>query len=96
MAEEAEKCGLVSSVFETKEKMMEGALEMAAQIASKSPVAVQGTKDNLAFSREHPVQVGLDRVAMYNMSMLQSEDVIKAATAAIDKAGTNPPVFAKL
>ena len=30
---------------------MEGALAMAAQIASKSPVAVQGTKDNLSFSR---------------------------------------------
>ena len=94
---------------------MENALTMAAQIASKSPVAVQGTKDNLNFSRfdpyekelgefvyreilvfqshyiniyivsatylriiisfqltrEHPVQEGLDRVAMYNMSMLQ-------------------------
>merc|ERR1712181_130393 len=86
-SEEAEKCGLVSSVFESKEKMMEGALAMAAQIASKSPVAVQGTKDNLSFSREHPVQEGLDRVAMYNMSMLQSEDVIKAATAALDKSG---------
>ena len=31
--------------------MMENALTMAAQIASKSPVAVQGTKDNLNFSR---------------------------------------------
>ena len=30
---------------------MEGALAMAVQIASKSPVAVQGTKDNLSFSR---------------------------------------------
>ena len=30
---------------------MESALGMAAQIANKSPVAVQGTKDNLNFSR---------------------------------------------
>ena len=30
---------------------MESALTMAAQIANKSPVAVQGTKDNLNFSR---------------------------------------------
>ena len=30
---------------------MESALSMAAQIANKSPVAVQGTKDNLNFSR---------------------------------------------
>ena len=40
-AGEAERCGLVSSVFPDKEELMEGALAMAAQIASKSPVAVQ-------------------------------------------------------
>ena len=34
-----------------QDQMMESALGMAAQIANKSPVAVQGTKDNLNFSR---------------------------------------------
>ena len=34
-----------------QDQMMESALSMAAQIANKSPVAVQGTKDNLNFSR---------------------------------------------
>ena len=34
-----------------QDQMMEIALSMAAQIADKSPVAVQGTKDNLNFSR---------------------------------------------
>ena len=34
-----------------QDQMMESALSMAAQIADKSPVAVQGTKDNLNFSR---------------------------------------------
>ena len=34
-----------------QDQMMESALSMAAQIANKSPVAVQGTKNNLNFSR---------------------------------------------
>lgn len=32
---------------------------MAATIASRSPVAVQGTKVNLLYSRDHPVSEGL-------------------------------------
>jgi len=59
-AEEAEKVGLVSTVYPGKEEMMEAALQMAADIASKSPVAVQGTKVNLVYSREHTVEEGLD------------------------------------
>jgi len=95
-ADEAEKCGLVSSVFASKEDMMAGALKMAADIASKSPVAVQGTKINLLFSREHTVEEGLERVANYSMVMLQSEDVMKSALAAMDKDSDEPPIFAKL
>jgi len=95
-AEEAEKVGLVSTVFPGKEEMMEAALHMAADIASKSPVAVQGTKVNLVYSREHTVEEGLERVASYNMVMLQSEDVMKSALAAMDKDGDEKPEFAKL
>lgn len=95
-AEEAEKVGLVSTVFPGKEEMMEAALHMAADIASKSPVAVQGTKVNLVYSREHTVEEGLERVASYNMVMLQSEDVMKSALAAMDKDSDEKPEFAKL
>lgn len=38
---------------------MAGALEMAAEIAARSPVAVQGTKLNLIYSRDHSVDEGL-------------------------------------
>lgn len=95
-APEAERCGLVSQVFTTKEELMSGALAMAALIASKSPVAVQGTKDNLVYSREHTVQEGLERIATYNMTMLQSEDLMKSAMAAMDRDSNEPPEFAKL
>merc|ERR1712106_564335 len=93
-SEEAERCGLVSSVFQTKEEMMSVALEMATMIAAKSPVAVQGTKMNLVYSREHSVEEGLDEIAKWNMTMLQSEDLMKSAMAAMDKSNTEPPEFA--
>ncbi len=59
-AAEAEKCGLVSRVFKDKDALLAGALEMANDIAEKSPVAVQGTKVNLNYARDHAVQDGLD------------------------------------
>ena len=41
---------------------MAAAVEMASDIAGKSPVAVQGTKVNLNYVRDHSVQDGLDFV----------------------------------
>ena len=42
-SQEAERCGLLSSVFQTKEEMMNAAIDTATMIAAKSPLAVQGT-----------------------------------------------------
>lgn len=42
--------------------MLTGVLQVAEEIASKSPVAVQGTKTNLVYSRDHTAQEGLDQV----------------------------------
>ena len=36
----------------------------------------------------------LEDVAKWNMTMLQSEDVMKSAMAAMDKTNTEPPEFA--
>jgi Delta3,5-Delta2,4-dienoyl-CoA isomerase len=58
-AQEALKYGFVSDVFETKEKAMEKAMEIAKVIAAKSPVAVQGTKTLLDYSRDHSIREGL-------------------------------------
>lgn len=35
-------------------------MKLAEEIASKSPVAVQGSKINLIYSRDHSVQESLD------------------------------------
>lgn len=42
--------------------MMKAVFEIAKQIASKSPVAIQATKKSLVYSRDHSVQEGLDHI----------------------------------
>ena len=49
-----------SGVYESKESAESAALSLANEIASKSPVAVQGSKVNLNYSRDHPVDDALD------------------------------------
>lgn len=42
--------------------MLEEVLKIAESIAKKSPVAVQGTKTSIVYSRDHTVQEGLDQI----------------------------------
>ena len=51
---------------------MAAAIEMASEIAEKSPVAVQGTKVNLNYARDHSVQDALEFVAMWNSFSMQN------------------------
>lgn len=51
-----------SRVFPDKEATFDAALALAAEIATKSPVAVQGTKVNLLYSRDHSVAEGLNHM----------------------------------
>lgn len=57
-AQEALQVGFVSGVHEDKRAAFEKALELAKLMASKSPVAVQGTKEVINFSRDHTVKDG--------------------------------------
>jgi len=87
---EALKLSLVSKTFKTEKETMDAAFCLATEIAEKSPVAVQGTKANLNYSRDHTVDESLQYMALWNMSMLQSEDLLKAASAVASKQ--NEPV----
>ena len=44
--------------------MIEAAIKMATLIVSKSPVAVQGSKINLNYSRDHTVDESLDYMVL--------------------------------
>lgn len=92
-AEEAKQLGLVSKIMPDEETCLQESLELAKIIASKSPVAVQGSKINLVYSRDHGVASGLKYTSAWNSGMIQSEDVMKAAMAGMSK---ELPVFSKL
>ncbi|PYI01537.1 ClpP/crotonase [Aspergillus sclerotiicarbonarius CBS 121057] len=92
-ADEALRVGFVNRVFGTKEDAIRGALELAALIATKSPVAVQGTKELLNYSRDHTVQEGLRYTTVWNSAMLQTKDVSAALLSGIQK---RKPTFEKL
>lgn len=84
--DEASNIGLVSCVCDTKDLTIEAAIKTASVIAERSPVAVQGSKRNLRFSRDKPFLVGLDYNAVWNMTMMQSGDVNKAIEAILQRS----------
>jgi hypothetical protein len=58
LADEALGQGFVSRVYDSKAAAAEAAVKLAMTIAGKSPVAVQGTKELLNYSRDHTVDEG--------------------------------------
>ncbi|KAE9553677.1 hypothetical protein FO519_003125 [Halicephalobus sp. NKZ332] len=78
---QAKEYGLVSRVFEKKDEMVLAAKELAKEIASKSPVAVQGSKIAMNYARNHSIQDSLEMMGYWNQAMLQTEDTVKSAMA---------------
>lgn len=90
---EAKELGLVSRVFHSKNDLDQGVRVIAEAIATKSPIAVAGTKTVLLRSRDLTVDQGLDFVATLNSARLLSGDLPEAVTAHMQK---RKPVFSKL
>jgi delta(3,5)-delta(2,4)-dienoyl-CoA isomerase len=92
-ADEALRFGFVSQVKENKSKAVEAAMEMAALLATKSPVAVQGTKELLNHARDNTVASSLRYTGVWNSAAIQTNDVEKAMLSGIKKTR---PTFEKL
>ncbi|MEN8247010.1 MAG: crotonase/enoyl-CoA hydratase family protein [Thermodesulfobacteriota bacterium] len=89
-AEEALQMGFITRICNSKEAVFEEAEKLADELASCPPLAVQGTKDVLLYSRDNGVEAGLKYVAQKNATALISEDITEAVTAAMEK---RKPVF---
>jgi len=85
LADEAQRIGLVNQVYESREALQAGVREMAALIASKSPLSIRGTKEMLNYSRDHSVADGLNYIATWNAAMLMSSDLTTAMMASMSK-----------
>jgi enoyl-CoA hydratase len=89
-AERAKEIGLVNDVYPDAEAAVKAATELATEIASNSPLAVQGAKRVLAAEADMPLEEALDHIALYNAAFIESHDIAEAVSAFFEK---RPPRF---
>ena len=88
-AAEAHSVGLVNRVYPDQQSMLDGVMELAAEIASKAPLAIYGCKRMINYSRDHTTADALDYIGIWNASMLQQEEVAEAMMANRQKRAGN-------
>ncbi len=84
-AARAHQIGLVNEVFDDHESLVGGVLEIAHEIASKSPLAIWGSKEMINYSRDHSVEDGLNFIATWQTGMFQPQDMMESFGAKADK-----------
>ena len=89
-ADRAKEIGLVNDVLPDADSVVKAAHELAAEIAANPPLVVQGAKQVMRASDGRPASDGLDYVAVWNSAFLQSNDLLEAMAAFIEK---RPPDF---
>ena len=92
-AERAHQVGLVNEVFDTHDDLVDGVMEIATEIASKSPLAVWGSKEMINYTRDHSVADSLNHIATWQAGMFHPGDMIESFSAKSDK---RDPVFEDL
>lgn len=84
-AEEALRVGLVSQVCKDKKDAIDAAVKMSELLASKSPIAVQGTKELLNHARDNRLADSLRYTGVWNSAAIQSRDVETAMLSGLQK-----------
>jgi len=84
-ADRAREVGLVNEVFEDHDSLVEGTLEIAARIATKSPLAIWGTKEMINYTRDHSTADSLNYIATWQTGMFQPNDMIEAFGSKAEK-----------
>ena len=74
-AQRAMEVGLVNEVFSSHEVMVDAVLEIASEIATKSPLAIWGTKESINYTRDHSVADSLNFIATWQAGMYQPKDM---------------------
>ncbi|MDE1986463.1 MAG: enoyl-CoA hydratase/isomerase family protein [Alphaproteobacteria bacterium] len=93
-ARRAKELGLVSEVFATPAEMLAHVMDVAKDIAEKSPLAVHGSKMMMNYARDHSIADGLDYIATWQAGMYNPEtDMLESFMAKNQK---RTAVFADL
>jgi len=95
-ADRALQYGLVNAVFDTPEAMLEAALVCAAEIASKPPIAIWGTKQAIHYTRDHSVDDALKQMGWLQGAIWSNRHVMEAVMAMKTKRPADFPALAAL
>lgn len=75
-ADDAYRLGLVVKILTTPETLLQHAFIVAKNIATKPPIAIQGIKRSLIYSRDHAVEQALDHATMMQAAILNGQDIL--------------------
>jgi enoyl-CoA hydratase len=89
-AERALEMGLVSRVLADEESLHKEVMTLAAEIASNSPLVVEGAKAVLRAGEGRSIDQALDYMALWNAAFMISDDLEEAIAAHHEK---RPPRF---
>jgi enoyl-CoA hydratase len=84
-AERALEVGLVNQVYADHAAMLKDVMEIAGEIAERSPLAIWGSKEMINYGRDHSVADGLNYIATWQAGMFHNTDTIEAFTAQREK-----------
>jgi enoyl-CoA hydratase len=84
-ARRAAEVGLVNEVFDDHDSLVAGVLEIAAEIAAKSPLTIWGAKESLVYARDHSVSDSLHQIATWQSGAFQPADLMESFTAKAEK-----------
>lgn len=89
-AARAREIGLVNEVYPSQDEMLEDVLQIAREVAARSPLAVWGSKEMLNYARDHGVAEALNYIATWQPGMLEARDVLEAFRASQER---REPIF---
>lgn len=92
-AARAKEVGLVNEVFADHASLVSGVLEIAAEIATKSPLTLWGAKEALVYARDHAVADSLHQIALWQTGAFQPADMMESFAA---KGEKRAPSYADL
>jgi len=95
-ADKALGYGLLNAVFDTHDQTLEAALQCAAEIANKPPVAIWGTKQAVHYARDHTVDEALKQMGWLQAAIWSNRHVGEAVTAFQGKRTGKYPDLAEL
>lgn len=84
-AARAAEVGLVNQVFDDHEALVAGVMEIASEIATKSPLTLWGAKEALVYARDHSVPDSLHQIALWQTGAFQPADMMESFAAKGEK-----------